>query len=793
MNYTSKNTTAPQNINRLTAIGLPIRNIFTSLISLFLLSFFTVGVQAQHINNHKQGALINKSSVASKTAATFTSSSNGLWSNSSTWGGGGIPNFGDDVIISPGTTVTVDINTATCQNITINGTLNFNAAINLDVNGSWINSGVFTAGSGSVTFKRSTGNTISGSSSSAFNDIIVDKGTDVTSVMEANGTGAISNTGTLKIINGLFKMTTGTFQFNAAPTIPFTGGLWINGATLNSGNFSTTVNGLIRITSGTANFGANSGNALEINNGGGTLYAFLDVQGGIINVSGRLFINNRGTIMMSNGTINVCTLGLNNASNAAFEVTATSHINTINGGTIVFQNPNSGAGGDLLITSGTGTKNITGGTFQMGNASTPANSTFLINSAIPLYNLTVYSNLVKASLATSDLTINNQLNLNGQLLLNNQNLILGSTAPPIAGTLGAATGMIVCNNGAFGGEVRKTLSSNSSYLFPVGTSSSEYSPATLTFTGTAGVKVANTKHPNNANINNYINRYWSINSSGITSLVYDITTTYLVTDIIGTDANIDMGKYAAALPWVKYNAANTGTNTLTATGVTNIGPAIGFTGITLAPPSVTITPSSSAICNGSSATLNTTVTGDPTITYLWTSSPAGFTSTNANVRGIPFKKKKYSETNKGGKGFPPTPSTTITVTSANTAGSPSSTPTLCINTALTAITHTTTGATGIGAATGLPAGVSASWLSNTITISGTPTASGTFNYSIPLTGGCGAVNATGTITVTPANTAGAPSSTPTLCINTALTSITIATTGATGINDGVQPPVYLQE
>ncbi|MFN5181657.1 MAG: hypothetical protein ACK5D5_01385, partial [Bacteroidota bacterium] len=38
---------------------------------------------------------------------------------------------------------------------------------------------------------------------------------------------------------------------------------------------------------------------------------------------------------------------------------------------------------------------------------------------------------------------------------------------------------------------------------------------------------------------------------------------------------------------------------------------------------------------------------------------------------------------------------------------------------------------------------------NTITISGTPTASGTFNYTIPLTGGCGSLNATGTIVVTP--------------------------------------------
>ena len=60
---------------------------------------------------------------------------------------------------------------------------------------------------------------------------------------------------------------------------------------------------------------------------------------------------------------------------------------------------------------------------------------------------------------------------------------------------------------------------------------------------------------------------------------------------------------------------------------------------------------------------------------------------------------------------------------------------------------------------GLPAGVSAHWTATAggrITITGTPTtaAGSPFNYSIPLTGGCGTVNATGTITVTPANTAG---------------------------------------
>jgi hypothetical protein len=90
---------------------------------------------------------------------------------------------------------------------------------------------------------------------------------------------------------------------------------------------------------------------------------------------------------------------------------------------------------------------------------------------------------------------------------------------------------------------------------------------------------------------------------------------------------------------------------------------------------------------------------------------------------------------------------------SNTASAASSSPTVCSNNALTNITHSSTGATGItnsgvSGANDLPAGVSATWASNTITISGTPTTPGTYNYSIPLTGGCGTVNATGTITVT---------------------------------------------
>lgn len=91
----------------------------------------------------------------------------------------------------------------------------------------------------------------------------------------------------------------------------------------------------------------------------------------------------------------------------------------------------------------------------------------------------------------------------------------------------------------------------------------------------------------------------------------------------------------------------------------------------------------------------------------------------------------------------------------NTVTTNSST-TICINRVLPTITHTTTGATGIGVATGLPNGITASWVAGTLTIIGTPTNSGTFNYDIPLTGGCGSVSATGTIIVNPIVTGAKP-------------------------------------
>ncbi|MGA9637319.1 T9SS sorting signal type C domain-containing protein [Flavobacterium sp.] len=139
---------------------------------------------------------------------------------------------------------------------------------------------------------------------------------------------------------------------------------------------------------------------------------------------------------------------------------------------------------------------------------------------------------------------------------------------------------------------------------------------------------------------------------------------------------------------------------------------------------------------------------------------------------------------------------TVTIIN-NTVSTASSSPNVCSNTAIPNITHTTTGATGIGTATGLPAGVTANFSSNTITISGTPTAFGTFNYSIPLTGGCGTVNATGTIIVKSNSTIVLTSGTqnPTVCAGSAITNTVYtfggSATGATvsGLPSGLSSTV----
>ncbi len=187
-----------------------------------------------------------------------------------------------------------------------------------------------------------------------------------------------------------------------------------------------------------------------------------------------------------------------------------------------------------------------------------------------------------------------------------------------------------------------------------------------------------------------------------------------------------------------------------------------------------------------------TTTGATGATF--TNLPAGVTGSWAGnivtISGTPTvagAALTYTVTLTGGCGTISTDGT-IAVTANNTltltSGAGTDAQTVCINTPITPITYTTTGATG-AAITNLPAGVTGSWAGNIITISGTPTVAGAaLTYSITLTGGCGTISTTGTIAVTANNTltltSGAGTDAQSVCINTPITSITYITTGATG-------------
>jgi hypothetical protein len=109
---------------------------------------------------------------------------------------------------------------------------------------------------------------------------------------------------------------------------------------------------------------------------------------------------------------------------------------------------------------------------------------------------------------------------------------------------------------------------------------------------------------------------------------------------------------------------------------------------------------------------------------------------------------------------------------------------ICNSTPITNITYATTGATG-ATITGLPTGVSGTWNNNVVTISGTPSQAGTFNYEVTLTGGCNPTKVQGTIVVNLTNntitlTSAAGTNSQSSCRNSTITNITYATTGATG-------------
>ncbi len=212
----------------------------------------------------------------------------------------------------------------------------------------------------------------------------------------------------------------------------------------------------------------------------------------------------------------------------------------------------------------------------------------------------------------------------------------------------------------------------------------------------------------------------------------------------------------------KWSPAGTGFN-LNFTGTATLGNL---------PP--TVTPQT--ICAGLSATLTATPF-KPGGTYLWSNG-----ATTQSITVSPLATTTYSVvyTLNGCASTPTSVAVTVNPNAsiALTSTAPTTNQTLCITNAITNISYSIGGG-GTGATfTGLPTGVSGTYAGGVVTISGTPTVSGTFNYTVNTTGTCAQTSASGTITINPKPTMTSTNS-ATICsggtVNIPLTSSAPAT------------------
>jgi hypothetical protein len=534
------------------------------------------------------------SNLSVRNISDITAVKSGSWTDPGTWSGGAVPTPDNNVTVPSGVLVTIN-DAAACNDINIqtDGTLT-SGAYTLKVYGNWNNTGTYVGGtSGTVEFTGFYNSSINGNTS--FEELIINKGS-LAATLTINGNNSVTSGGSLTMTSGLVSIPEGgSFSVNTAAglTIPSVAGFDITGGTLSTGKYTVNNEGLIRISSGMADFGAASGNGLHISSEG----AFV-VSGGTVNIAGALYNSASGTIAspgitsginITGGTVFLCSFGNRLSTMGSLYVTPAGNF-SFTGGTIIFQRPSNASNEtDLNLMSGSGTKNCTGGTFQFGNTSTSAGSLFSISSGIKLDRVTsVY---------------NTNLQLKSSLTVNKLDLSQGSSI------------------GLNGNTIRLNSKEKGMYVFPISDGNGSLIPVTVNlesgrFAADAFIELnTSEKHPANNSSIHFLRRTWEINTSGITNPVYNVTATYANTDVAGMESKIATGIWTGKLPWVKGEAASTAANTISAKGVKTTG--FIFTGITLDPPVVTITASDTSVCFGETVTLTATAVGDKTFTYAW--------------------------------------------------------------------------------------------------------------------------------------------------------------------------------
>ena len=310
--------------------------------------------------------------------------------------------------------------------LSINGGL-FNATNRaITINGNMVNNGTFIMGTGRVTFTGATSNTVTGTAAntSFSGGITVNKGVSQANVIDVQCIITLNNGG-LTLTNGAFELSSVStvVPFTSDSVIPTTAKLWCNGGIMNqTASFDWTLNGYLKVSAGTINFGAADGNRLSPTTttpGTGTI----EVSAGNLNVTGRISdLSVQWTYIQSGGITKLATIGNSTFFSSGRHVFNMDNLNcsfSMSAGLLIIERSagfpsNQNLGYHNISTLGTG---FTGGTLQMGDASTPVGNTMRVETSIPVYNLTINSaNAVvqiqsPGSPVTTFLTVRNNLDI----------------------------------------------------------------------------------------------------------------------------------------------------------------------------------------------------------------------------------------------------------------------------------------------------------------------------------------------------------------------------------------------
>ena len=591
-----------------------------------------------------------------------------------------------------------------------------------------------------------------------------------------------------------YSLTNGTVEYNSANTVnqtvyaPVTYGNLI--ITNQTGSGTTTKNLTANVTGITGNLTINSFNIFDLqaytanrSSVGGSLSlaasAAMKLSAGAGGQTGSNFPTNFTSTLNAISTVEYYGV----VAQTVHPTPVYGHLTISNNSIKMAVNALTIMGNVLIQTSGI----FAGSTYNhlvAGNWTNNSSATAFTSSGLVTFNGAALQTIGGTfSSNFNNLTINNSSNVNlaqaqfvnalltlstGNLNLASYNLTINGS-PAVAGAPFSASKMIIADGG---GEVRKSFTANGSYFFPIGDNSggADYSPVTLSVSGTSyatawiGASVIDAKHPNNQSTTHFLTRYWRVNQSGIGTCAASVTGTYLnsAADISGIESSTSSAQLNGTFnqltnPWIKYSTLSI--NTLVAnSAVITAGQVSAFTGITLAPPLVSVSGGGGTICNGGSVSLTSSVTGDPSFAYAWSPVTGLSSSTVANPTATPSITSAYSVIAYDGNGIIANASAASITVRPRPTGAISGTATICP----AQNTNLTITVTGTGPWNGtLSNGTAFSGSTNPITLGVSPASITTYSIATLTDAYCTATagDKTGTATIT-VNTVPAISSQP---------------------------------